>query len=821
MSKEAAENSRNTIDRRPANGKATANTVASPVNVLTPTGGKKPVRVAREIKAPGGFTLNEDGPVVSQQSQTQFKAQPQTGVVSSMSGTGWPDRPPQPRVMKQPDSTKLSRELTNAVRRDSVKAEVRGLVKESGNQSNTVLKTPPELVRDTGASVSDTQIWTPIRNTGDTIPVPILHRPGKPSEIIKSTLGQSSAKEQPEPEQPAAEEYSAPAEPAAEPQPAPVQPEVHSAVQAQPAVQPQPAPVQMQPAQPQPAPVQPEVHSAVQPQHAQEQPRKLVKTVVTTTTTTTYESLPDDEYKEIASVVNGTGDAQPAPRQASLQLIPTTPQAAQPAQTAAQQATLHRPPQQEQQRPVKQPSTLRRPQQQSAQQQPVVQPQPAPVQQQNVQQQGQPRPVQQQQMQQGQPRPVQQQNVRQPGAQQAPVRRPQQSVQQQGMQQGQPRPVQQQQMQQGQQRPMQQQGMQQGQPRPVQQQRMQQGQPRPMQQQHMQQPVISAQAVQSAPAAVHPVSQHSAPAGQHPAGQQSASNKPMTQMDRQLHEIEKALGLAPNTMQLPDMPAQPQQNPAPVQRTQSPSGIHGSQPMQPQNRPPEPVAIMDEQTKKATEYLMLGIECLIFLIVLCVMITISQKIKKMDYSGDKAETEAVSDTEDGEGGDAGDEGTEAFDVEEAGADDELLGGDNDMSDAGDSSQDSGSADSGSADSGSVDVENDNFSLHCTNVTVKLDQDGNPAALIYFTFVNKTSTLLSMSEVFPPSVTQNGEPCATSASLEEYPEEFYNNDMKVSDGSSIDCCYVISLKDAVSPIRLTVHDDYETFSDVGTTEIALQ
>ena len=121
----------------------------------------------------------------------------------------------------------------------------------------------------------------------------------------------------------------------------------------------------------------------------------------------------------------------------------------------------------------------------------------------------------------------------------------------------------------------------------------------------------------------------------------------------------------------------------------------------------------------------------------------------------------------------------------------------------------------------MDVDNDDFTLRCTNVTVKLDTEGNPAALIFFTFTNKTSKQLSMSDGFPPSVTQIGEPCETYASLEEYPDEFYNKDMQISDGSTIDCCYSVSLKDAVSPIRLTIHDNYESFSDIGTTEIAIQ
>ncbi len=217
--------------------------------------------------------------------------------------------------------------------------------------------------------------------------------------------------------------------------------------------------------------------------------------------------------------------------------------------------------------------------------------------------------------------------------------------------------------------------------------------------------------------------------------------------------------------------------------------------------------------RKSTEYMMLAIEGVIFVVILIICLSIYHKIKNRDFDTDDSSvpsTEAVSDEEQGDTIPLSDSGTEGFEVQEAGADDELLIGD-DLS---------GSVQT-EASSESVDVDNDNFTLKCTNVTVCLDTNGNPAALIYFTFTNKTSKLLSMSEVFPPSVTQNGEPCETFASLDEYPEEFYNKDTQISDGSSLDCCYSVSLKDAVSPMMLTIHDDYETFSDVGTTEIPLQ
>lgn len=123
-------------------------------------------------------------------------------------------------------------------------------------------------------------------------------------------------------------------------------------------------------------------------------------------------------------------------------------------------------------------------------------------------------------------------------------------------------------------------------------------------------------------------------------------------------------------------------------------------------------------------------------------------------------------------------------------------------------------------SGGVNVESPNFSLTCTKVQLANDVDGNPAALIYFTFVNKTDTPLSMNEVFPPSVTQNGANCATNAILAEQPAEVTNATTQISGGQSLECCYAISLQDFTSTLTLTIHDNYETFSDIGSTDIPL-
>ncbi|MFT3982266.1 MAG: DUF5067 domain-containing protein [Lachnospiraceae bacterium] len=123
--------------------------------------------------------------------------------------------------------------------------------------------------------------------------------------------------------------------------------------------------------------------------------------------------------------------------------------------------------------------------------------------------------------------------------------------------------------------------------------------------------------------------------------------------------------------------------------------------------------------------------------------------------------------------------------------------------------------------GSVNVNNDNFSLTCTKVQLTTDIDGNPAALIYFTFVNKTDTPLSLGEVFPPKVVQDGVDCETFASLESPPDELYNKDIQIQDGASIEACYSVKLQNTASELTLSIHDNYETFTDIGSTTIPLE
>ena len=134
--------------------------------------------------------------------------------------------------------------------------------------------------------------------------------------------------------------------------------------------------------------------------------------------------------------------------------------------------------------------------------------------------------------------------------------------------------------------------------------------------------------------------------------------------------------------------------------------------------------------------------------------------------------------------------------------------------AAESSQEAGQTSNG------VNVENEQFSLTCTKVQLVMDADNETAALVYFTFVNKTDEALSMSAVFPASVKQNGVDCPEDTNLTETPAEIANKDMQVSGGQSVECCYAFKLSDQTNPLTLTIHDNYSTFQDIGSTEIPI-
>ena len=141
------------------------------------------------------------------------------------------------------------------------------------------------------------------------------------------------------------------------------------------------------------------------------------------------------------------------------------------------------------------------------------------------------------------------------------------------------------------------------------------------------------------------------------------------------------------------------------------------------------------------------------------------------------------------------------------------------SDSSSKSSSESTADAGMSSNG-VNVESDDFSLTCTKVQLVMDADNETAALVYFTFVNKTDTPLSMSAVFPASVKQNGADCPEDANLADTPAAVANKDMQVSGGQSVECCYAFKLTDQTSPLTLTIHDNYSTFQDIGSTEIPI-
>lgn len=142
--------------------------------------------------------------------------------------------------------------------------------------------------------------------------------------------------------------------------------------------------------------------------------------------------------------------------------------------------------------------------------------------------------------------------------------------------------------------------------------------------------------------------------------------------------------------------------------------------------------------------------------------------------------------------------------------------------SGSSSKKSSKAESSaeSAQSNSVNVNNENFQATCTTVSITTDSNGNPAAVVYFTFVNKTANPLSMSEVFALNVSQSGANLSQTTDLANTPQEISNASTQISSGDSIDCAFAYTLQDSTSELTLTMHDNYETFSDIGSTVVPI-
>lgn len=196
----------------------------------------------------------------------------------------------------------------------------------------------------------------------------------------------------------------------------------------------------------------------------------------------------------------------------------------------------------------------------------------------------------------------------------------------------------------------------------------------------------------------------------------------------------------------------------------------------PQNRPPQRGGAGMARRKKnqTTSIIILAVEVIVFIALICLFFVLKSKIDKADTSSSQA---AAATSE--------------------------------------------AADGGQTTSNGVNVESPEFSLTCSKVQLAKDNDGNPVALIYFTFVNKTDNALAMSAVFPPSLTQNGAACSDASNLAEVPPEIANRDTAVSGGQSIDCCYGFVLQDLTSPITLSIFDNYSSFTELGSTVINLQ
>lgn len=123
-------------------------------------------------------------------------------------------------------------------------------------------------------------------------------------------------------------------------------------------------------------------------------------------------------------------------------------------------------------------------------------------------------------------------------------------------------------------------------------------------------------------------------------------------------------------------------------------------------------------------------------------------------------------------------------------------------------------------SGNINVENDNFTLTCTKISITQDVSGAPVAVVYFDFTNKTDQALSMSNVFTPSFSQAGATLMSTSALADTPAELVNSTTAISGGQTLTCAYAVTLNNTDSELTITMDDVYETFSTIGSVTVPL-
>lgn len=142
------------------------------------------------------------------------------------------------------------------------------------------------------------------------------------------------------------------------------------------------------------------------------------------------------------------------------------------------------------------------------------------------------------------------------------------------------------------------------------------------------------------------------------------------------------------------------------------------------------------------------------------------------------------------------------------------------------SSDSGSSDTAAESSdnggqgGNINVDNDNYSLICTKISIATDTNGANAAVVYFDFTNKTDEPHSMNDVFAPSFAQNGATLPVNNSLANPPSELMNSGSQISGGQTVTCAFAVTLQDNATPLTITMND-LETFETIGTIDQSIQ
>lgn len=103
----------------------------------------------------------------------------------------------------------------------------------------------------------------------------------------------------------------------------------------------------------------------------------------------------------------------------------------------------------------------------------------------------------------------------------------------------------------------------------------------------------------------------------------------------------------------------------------------------------------------------------------------------------------------------------------------------------------------------ISINNDRFTVKYLKTETIKDQ-GKPAALVYFTYKNKTDTPQTIHDVLQLECSQNGVECELSA-LQKTNKYIENTGKNLKDGAELKVCITILLEDQKSDLEIRALD----------------